>query len=355
MKLKKVLIMAGGTGGHVFPGLAVAKKMQAANIEVHWLGTPNGMESKLVFNANIFFHTITISGVRGKNFLQQLLAPFKLFFAILQAMRIIHKLKPDCVLGMGGFVSGPGGIASWLLRYPLVIHEQNAKAGMTNRWLAKVAKKVLEAFPNTFSASDKVVTVGNPVRKEIMELGDPAIRFQGRQGPLRLLVLGGSLGAQAINDLMPEVLEGCDFEVVHQTGEKHFAVTKVLYDNKKITAAKVMPFIHNMAEAYGHADLVLCRAGALTISELCAAGVGAILVPFPFAVDDHQTTNGNFMAEKQAAILIQQKVLTKEKLKALLEDFNQHREKCLIMAEKAYALRTGDACAKVLTICEEVL
>lgn len=359
-KLKKVIVMAGGTGGHVFPGLAVAKRMLEKGIEVHWLGTEKGLEAKLVPAAGFPIHFINISGLRGKGITNLLLTPFKLIAAIYQAQKIINQIKPDLVLGMGGFVSGPGGIASWILRTPIIIHEQNAKAGMTNTWLARVANKVLEAFPKTFSPSKKVITVGNPVRAEIAAIVKPEERLK-QQSPLRLLILGGSLGAQAINVLVPQVLAKIPLEerpeVLHQTGDKHLETTKDAYREAGISLSdsiKVVPFIQEMDDAYSKADLVLCRAGALTVSELCAAGLGAILIPFPFAVDDHQTANGNFMAQAGAAILIQQQELNVEKLAALLKEFYSNKEKCITMAKAAYALRRVDATEKVLTICEDL-
>lgn len=356
--LKKVLIMAGGTGGHVFPGLAVAKKMHDFGIEVHWLGTQKGLESRVVPEANFPIHYISITGLRGKGFKELLKAPFRLLVAIKQAKKIIQKINPDIVIGMGGFASGPGGIASRLLKKPLVIHEQNAKAGMTNRWLSKVAKKVLQAFPNTFPEAIQAETIGNPVRAEIANLKPPVTRFAERQSPMHLLVVGGSLGASAINELVPQALalipEELRPKVCHQTGEKHLAATQLAYEAAGVSA-ELIPFISDMSSAYEPQDLVLCRAGALTISELCAVGIGAILIPYPFATDDHQTMNGNFMAEKGAAILIQQKDLTPERLAALIKDFSVNREKCFAMAKAAYALKQKDAAIKVLTACEEIL
>lgn len=356
-KLKKALIMAGGTGGHVFPGLAVAKRMREAGVDVHWLGTQAGIEARIVPEAGIPVHFISISGVRGKRLKSILLAPFRLLSAVKQSLQIIREIQPDMVLGMGGFASGPGGIAAWLLRKPLVIHEQNAKAGLTNSWLAKVAKKVLEGFPHTFKKNSNIITVGNPVRDEIAHLSPPEARFQDVKTPLRLLVLGGSLGAQAINDLLPQAVAKLSAterpSVVHQTGEKHFAKTETAYRAAGVTA-EILPFIREMDKAYSSADLVLCRSGALTVAELCAAGLGAILVPFPHAVDDHQTANGNFMVAGGAAILIQQKDLTVDTLAALLKDFYSSREKCKAMAKAAYALRRVDATEKVFTICQEI-
>ena len=353
-KLKRVLITAGGTGGHVFPGLAVAKRLQDEGIEVQWLGTSQGLEAKLVPDAGIPIHFITISGIRGKGLKNLLLAPPRLLTAVMQARRLIRKLKPDIVLGMGGFASGPGGIASWLAGCPLVIHEQNAVPGTTNKWLAKVAKKVLEGFPGTFAKQQKVITVGNPVRNEIVEKTLP---HRGNKSRFTLLVVGGSLGAAAINTLLPEALailpESMRPEVYHQTGEKHYTEAMAAYTRAGISA-RIVPFIKEMHEAYSWADIVLCRSGALTIAELCVAGLGAILVPFPHAIDDHQTANANFMAKQSAAILIQQSALTSDKLADILQEFIQSPERCQAMAEAAYQLRMADATEKVLSICKEV-
>jgi UDP-N-acetylglucosamine--N-acetylmuramyl-(pentapeptide) pyrophosphoryl-undecaprenol N-acetylglucosamine transferase len=353
-KLNRVLIMAGGTGGHVFPGLAVAKRLLAENVEVHWLGTQQGLEAKLVPDAGIPLHFISISGIRGKGIKNLLTAGPRLLIAVTQAARLIRKLKPDLILGMGGFASGPGGIASWLLGYPLVIHEQNAKPGTTNKWLAKVAKKILEGFPNTFLKRENVMTVGNPVRSEIIEIAVPK---RGNKARFALLVVGGSLGASAINTLLPQALallpESMRPEIYHQTGEKHYADTIAAYQQAKVSA-KIVPFIKEMHEAYAWADIVLCRSGALTIAELCAAGLGAVLVPFPHAIDDHQTANANFMAKQNAALLVQQSALTADKLADILQEFIQSPERCQVMAEAAYQLRMVDATDKVLSICKEV-
>jgi UDP-N-acetylglucosamine--N-acetylmuramyl-(pentapeptide) pyrophosphoryl-undecaprenol N-acetylglucosamine transferase len=367
-KLKIVLVMAGGTGGHVFPGLAVANRLREQGVQVHWLGTQKGLEARVVPEANIPFHTISIGGLRGKGIKDLILAPYKLLFAVIQASRLIRQIQPDVVIGMGGFVSGPGGIASWLLRRPVVIHEQNATAGMTNTWLARIAKKVLEGFPGTFkkypSLAAKVITVGNPVRAEIANLPPPEIRFENRKKTLRLLVLGGSLGAQAINELLPRalVLLSADErpDVLHQAGEKHAEKTTAAYlaagliTSETTHSVDVVPFIREMDKAYSSADLVLCRAGALTVAELCAVGLGAILVPFPYAVDDHQTANGNIMVEQGAAKLIQQKDLTAEKLAGLLREFALSKDKCLTMAKAAYAIRRVDATDKVVLACNEL-
>lgn len=353
-EVKSILIMAGGTGGHVFPGLAVANYLREQGIAVHWLGTRKGIEAKLVPDAGFPIHYITISGLRGKGVMDLLWAPWRLARAIFQAQKVIRELKPDAVLGMGGFVSGPGGVASWLLRKKLIIHEQNAKPGLTNRWLAKMAARVLEGFPNTFSKRQSVVTTGNPVRKEIAGLPAPGLRMAARTTPPHLLVLGGSLGAQAINELLPRVLAKMPLavrpEVLHQTGEKHFAATVKAYEQVGVTA-NIVPFIAEMDKAYAWADFVLCRAGALTIAELCAAGVGAILVPFPYAVDDHQTANAGYMVNHAAALLVQQSALSEEVLEKMLYDLCRSADKRIGMAEAAYQLRHIDAVEKV---CQEV-
>lgn len=355
-QLKRVLIMAGGTGGHVFPGLAVAKYMRENGVEVHWLGTNQGFESKLVPEANFKLHTISITGLRGKGIKPLLSAPFKIASAILQANRIIKDTNPDVVIGMGGFASGPGGVASWLMRKPLVIHEQNAKAGLTNKILAKLAAKVLEAFPNSFTPQAKVITTGNPVRKEIENLPPPEQRLQVHK-PFRLLVLGGSLGAQAINDILPVALSQLSVDerpdVFHQTGDKNFEITKNAYETMGVEA-NLSPFVKDMAQAYSWADVVLCRSGALTVAELCAAGLGAILIPFPYAVDDHQTANANFMVNGMAALCIQQRELTETRLADTIRQFSQSPEKRLAMAQSAYQLRKVNVAEKIYNICKEV-
>jgi UDP-N-acetylglucosamine--N-acetylmuramyl-(pentapeptide) pyrophosphoryl-undecaprenol N-acetylglucosamine transferase len=353
-KLKSVLIMAGGTGGHVFPGLAVANYLKERGIEINWLGTEKGLEARLVPHAGIPIYYVPIGGVRGKNWKTKLFAPWKLFIAVISAIKIIHRLNPDIVLGMGGFASGPGGLAAWLLRKKLVIHEQNAKPGMTNRCLALFATKVLEGFPQTFKQSKKIVTVGNPVRKEIIKLS-AKIR-QNKE--VRLLVLGGSLGAEAINRLLPLALmrlpEVIRPIVCHQTGEKHYDQTLKAYKDAGVSA-EIVPFIIEMDKAYDMADIALCRAGALTIAELCAAGLGAILIPYPHAVDDHQTTNAQFMVENGAAILVQQALLTDELLASLLQDLCESVEKRIAMSKAAYKLRRIDASEKVVEICESLV
>ncbi|OAI49343.1 UDP-N-acetylglucosamine--N-acetylmuramyl-(pentapeptide) pyrophosphoryl-undecaprenol N-acetylglucosamine transferase [Gammaproteobacteria bacterium SCGC AG-212-F23] len=352
--IKRVLMMAGGTGGHVFPGLAVAHKFREQNIEVYWLGTKNGLEAKVVPAAGFPIEFISIAGVRGKGLRGLLLAPFRLFFAVIQSWKIIRRLQPDVVIGMGGFVSGPGGLASRLLNKKLVIHEQNAKAGLTNRYLAWFAARVLQGFPETFKSSKKIITTGNPVRAEIAAIPAPEQRMSVPQKSLRLLVLGGSLGAQAINECVPKVLSQMCVEdrpqVLHQTGEKHFAETKKIYEALHLEAT-VVPFIQDMATAYANADMVLCRAGALTIAELCAAGVGAILIPFPHAVDDHQTINAAYMVKEGAAILLLQSAMTVTTLSQALQKLIASRQ---TMAVAAYKLRKTDATDTVVKICKEI-
>lgn len=354
---KRVLIMAGGTGGHVFPGLAVARYMREQGVDVHWLGTQQGLESHLVPEAEFPLHLISISGLRGKGAKALLLAPFKLITAIGQARKVIRSVDPDIVIGMGGFVSGPGGIASWLMGRPLVIHEQNAKAGLTNKLLARFAKKILEGFPTAFKPQAKVIVVGNPVRHEIESLPAPQERFFTSHSPLRLLVLGGSLGAQALNALVPRSLELLSKEerpeVRHQTGDKHFDVAKNDYESIGIQAT-LTPFIQDMAEAYGWADIVLCRAGALTVAELCVAGLGAVFVPFPHAVDDHQTANADFMVKHKAALCVQQTELTPARLADIVREFNGAPEYRLAMAQAAYQLRKVKVAEKIYAICQEV-
>lgn len=356
-ELKCVLIMAGGTGGHVFPGLALAHYLRERGVAVHWLGTPQGLESRLVPEANIPMHLISISGLRGKGVKALLSAPYKIARAVLQSLRIMKEVKPDVVIGMGGFVSGPGGMASWLSRRPLIIHEQNAKAGFTNKMLAYVAKRVLEGFPAAFKPRPNVIVIGNPVRAEIGNLPAPEDRLTPARSPLRLLVLGGSLGAQAINEIVPRALARLEAgerpQVLHQTGDKHFEAAQAVYGALGIKA-DLKPFIKDMAQAYSWADMVLCRAGALTVAELCTVGLGAIFVPFPYAVDDHQTANANFMVKHNAAFCIQQAELTESRLADIVRELSVKPKERLAMAEAAYQLRNMKVTEKIFEICKEV-
>ncbi len=357
VKAKRVLIMAGGTGGHVFPGLSVAKCLRENGFDVHWMGTEKGLEAKIATANQFPLHLIHIQGVRGKGLKNLLLAPWRLTKAILEAMQIIRSLNPDVVIGMGGFVSGPGGIASFILHKKLIIHEQNARAGLTNRFLATFATKVLEGFPNTFKFRRNVMTIGNPVRREIAAIAAPIERFKERTAPVRLLVFGGSLGADAINQLLPQALAKLPAEVRpsvrHQAGEANYPRTAKSYEEHGI-AAEVVPFIHEMDKAYAWADMVLCRAGALTVAELCAAGLGAILIPYPYAVDDHQTANANFMANKKAAILAKQSTLNADILAVMLKELCISAERRQAMAVAAYQLRTVNAADQILNICKEI-
>lgn len=356
----KLLIMAGGTGGHIFPGLALADYVRARGVTVHWLGTQKGLESELVPAAGIPISFIPIQGVRGKNWKTKLLTPVYLLKAVMQAIRIIHEIQPDLVIGFGGFASGPGAIASWLLRKKLVIHEQNAIPGFTNRWLAHLADQVFEGFPNTFKRRKNVVTVGNPVRASIAGLPSPTQRFQSRDPsrPMRLLILGGSLGAHALNAVMPQALATLAPnerpEIVHQTGKNDCDAIQNAYENLGVSA-RVTPFIKEMDAVYAWADFVVCRAGALTIAELCAAGIGAILVPYPHAVDDHQTANALFLVNHQAACLLPQSQLNEQSLIALLKPFCHSFTERLRFAENAYPLRQPDPCEKIWNVCQEIL
>ncbi|HLV76652.1 MAG TPA: undecaprenyldiphospho-muramoylpentapeptide beta-N-acetylglucosaminyltransferase [Marinobacter sp.] len=353
---RRFLMMAGGTGGHVFPALATARALQERGHEVFWLGAAGGMEERLVGSTDIPLSTIHISGLRGKGKLALVLAPFRLMRGLGEAWTVVRRINPDCVVGMGGFVTGPGGVAAWMQRRPLVVHEQNAVAGMTNRWLTRFAATVLEAFPGSFG--DSVITrcTGNPVRKDVTALPGPADRLAGRSGPLRVLVVGGSLGAQVFNEQVPAALarlsEGERPEVRHQCGEKHLEAAQRAYESAGVSA-RIEPFIADMAEAYHWADLVVCRAGALTVSELCAAGAGAILVPFPHAVDDHQTRNGEHMVKAGAAILVPQSKFTAEGLAETLTQLAADRSKILGMAQAARSLARPDATERVVNYCLE--
>lgn len=357
MTVKKILIMAGGTGGHVIPGLTLAEYFLSKNSEVHWLGTQLGIEARLVPTDKISLHFISIAGVRGKGIKTLLLAPFRLLKAIIQAAKIIRKIHPDIIIGMGGFASGPGGIAAWLLRYPLIIHEQNSKAGMTNQCLRWFAKKTLTAFPNVFSANKKIQLVGNPVRTELLHLTPPEERLHGRPKKMNLLVFGGSLGARAINQLLPGVLANIHPDerpnVIHQTGEKLYQETIKLYEEHNVEA-KIVPFISNMKEVYEWADFVICRAGALSVAELCAVGLGAVLIPYPYAVDDHQTTNAKYLADHQAAYLLQERELTPEKLIFILNELYDSPYKRLMMAKAAYKLRRANTTEQIYQLSLEV-
>lgn len=353
---RRFLMMAGGTGGHVFPALATARALEARGHQVYWLGAEGGMEQRLISETEIPLSLIHISGLRGKGKLALLLAPVRLMRALGEAFTLVRRIRPDCVVGMGGFVTGPGGVAAWITRTPLVIHEQNAIAGLTNRLLVRFAETVLEAFPGSFGP--KVVTrcTGNPVREDLAAIPAPEARLAGRSGPLKLLVIGGSLGAQVFNQQLPEALallpESERPVVRHQCGERHADAARSAYEQQGVEAS-VEPFIKDMAGAYQWADLVLCRAGALTVSELCAVGIGAVLVPFPHAVDDHQTRNGQHMVAAKAAILIPQTKMTPAVLAETLGDLARDRGRVAEMAKAARGLARPDATERVVNYCLE--
>ncbi len=348
---KTLVVMAGGTGGHIMPGLAVAEHLHRQGWRVAWLGNPDGMEARLVPKRGYEMAWVRFSALRGKGLLRKLLLPFNLLRGFWQARRELKRLQPDVVLGMGGFISFPGGMMSSWLGIPLVLHEQNSVAGLANRVLAGVADRILTGFPHVLKKAD---WSGNPVRPEIAALPPPAARYAQHRGPLRLLVFGGSLGAAILNETVPQALallpEDQRPEVVHQSGEKHIESLRHRYEQAGVKA-HLVPFIEDMAGAYDWADVVLCRAGALTVAELAAAGVASILVPFPAAVDDHQTANARFLSSVGAAILLRQDDLTPERL-ALMG--NLSRDQLLQMAEKARALAKPDATADVARACEEL-
>jgi UDP-N-acetylglucosamine--N-acetylmuramyl-(pentapeptide) pyrophosphoryl-undecaprenol N-acetylglucosamine transferase len=351
---RPVLIMAGGTGGHVFPALAVADELVARGVAVSWLGTRRGLESRVVPAAGYPLETMRVSGLRGKGVMRLLLAPFMLLTAMLQAMVILLRLRPRAVLGMGGFASGPGGLIAWLLRRPLLIHEQNSVAGMTNRWLAPLARTVMEAFPGSLPEKYRPLHTGNPVRREITRLPEPAERLAQRQGVLRVLVIGGSLGAHALNTAVPAAVAGLSSgnacSVRHQTGKADLEKVRQAYAAAGVDA-QVSAFIDDMAAAYAWADLVVCRAGALSVAELAVVGVAAILVPYPHATDDHQTGNARFLADAGAAILVPQDTLDPQRLGKLLADFAAQREVLLEMACRARALALPQAARRVAELC----
>ncbi len=346
------MIMAGGTGGHVFPGLAVADQLRERGWNVIWLGSPAGMEAKLVPSRGYAMAPVQFSGLRGKGLVTVLLLPLRLLRAFWQALRALRAHQPDVVLGMGGYVAFPGGMMASLLNRPLVIHEQNSVAGLTNRVLARLADRVLAGFPGALPDAE---AVGNPVRSDIATLPDPVQRFSGRTGPLQVLVIGGSLGAAALNDIVPQALALLPStirpHVRHQSGAQHTAALRDNYQRAGVNADTVA-FIDDMAGAYSSADLVICRAGALTVAELAAAGVASILVPFPHAVDDHQTGNARYLTDAGAAVLLQQKDMTAGGLAALINSLN--RDSLLSMASKARAMARADATARVAQICEEL-
>jgi UDP-N-acetylglucosamine--N-acetylmuramyl-(pentapeptide) pyrophosphoryl-undecaprenol N-acetylglucosamine transferase len=344
-----VLIMAGGTGGHVFPALAVARLLRERRCEVTWVGTRRGLEARVVPADGFPIEWLSVAGLRGKGWRGWLAAPFQLARALWQALAIVRRRRPAVVLGLGGFVTGPGGVAAWLLRRPLVIHEQNAIAGLTNRLLARLARQVLEAFPGSFPPAVAARCVGNPVRREIAALPAPGQRFAARSGAIRVLVVGGSQGASRLNRCVPRALAllapRLSIEVWHQTGEREHQRTARAYAAVNLPG-RVAPFIEDMAEAYGWADLAVCRSGALTVSELAAAGLGAVLVPFPAAVDDHQTYNARHLTAAGAAVLIADSELAASGAQRLADELQRlcaDRAVLLQMAQRARARAVPDA------------
>jgi UDP-N-acetylglucosamine--N-acetylmuramyl-(pentapeptide) pyrophosphoryl-undecaprenol N-acetylglucosamine transferase len=352
-----IAIMAGGTGGHVFPALAVAEALRMRGADVVWIGTRAGIEARLVPEHGFAIEWLSVAGLRGKGLRTLIMAPLRLAGALGEAAGILSRRNPAAVLGMGGFVSGPGGLMARLQRRPLVIQEQNSVPGLTNQWLARIADRVFQAFPNSFPAARRAITTGNPVRTEIAALPSPAERFANRRAPARLLVVGGSLGALALNEtvakaiaLLPEPLRP---QVRHQAGERTLEVAQAAYRAAGIEA-EVTAFIADMADAYAWADLVICRSGALTVSELAAVGLPAIFIPYPHAVDDHQVGNARWLSDAGAAEVLLQREMTAERLEALLEPLLADPQRRLHMAEAARAKAMPDAAGQIADACLEV-
>jgi UDP-N-acetylglucosamine--N-acetylmuramyl-(pentapeptide) pyrophosphoryl-undecaprenol N-acetylglucosamine transferase len=356
-----VLMMAGGTGGHVYPALAVASELGSRGYRVQWLGTHRGLESRVVPAAGIKLHYLPVRGVRGKNPLHKLLSLVYLALAAVKALWLVLRLAPGCVVGMGGYVAGPGGVAAWLCRRPLLIHEQNAVAGTTNRLLAPLAKKIMAGFPGAFPNREHIVS-GNPVRRDLVDSAAASpYTFSGGR-PMRLLVLGGSLGAQPINNILPPVVRSLlgeqgsqAVEVWHQTGEAHATGVRDEYSELAQGPVRVMPFIEDMAAAYSWADLVLCRAGALTVAELAIMGRPAILVPLPHAIDDHQSANARTLSEAGAAILMPQGEMSEASLATCLNELLSQPQDLARMAEAAAGAALPEATAVVSSCCEDLI
>lgn len=361
---RTIMIMAGGTGGHVYPGLAVAQHLMGRGWKAVWLGTQAGLEAKIVPPHGIAMAWLSFGGVRGKGLLRKLLLPLHILIAFWQSAQALFRHRPDVVLGMGGYAAFPGGMMASLFNRPLVIHEQNAIAGLTNRVLACIADRVLVGFPKAFQGDkDRPLPCkrvdsrwsGNPVRADIAAIDAPSVRYASREGKLRVLVVGGSLGAQVLNEMVPRALALIDAaqrpEVVHQAGLKHIDALNANYGQAGVQAT-VLPFIEDMAARYAECDVVICRAGALTVAELAAAGVASVLVPFPHAVDDHQTTNAKFLSDAGAAVLLPQADLTAAKLAEMMRGFT--REQLVEMARKARALAKPDATEVVAGVCMEL-
>ncbi len=375
----KILIMAGGTGGHVFPALTIAELLMAQGVRVEWLGTRRGLEARVVPSHGIPLHFIRVSGLRGKSVVRKVLAPFWLLLALLQALLKLIKIRPNCVLGMGGFVTGPGGIAAWLLGKPLVLHEQNAIAGFTNQLLHPLAASVMEGLPGAFDRKREITrqawmrglikpgktkVIGNPVREAILRCGEQKLLHGDVETeldrPLQVLVVGGSLGAAAINQVVPEALamlhRQLPLSVLHQCGSNNLSQTSAWYEKAGVETGqdiRLVPFIEDMATAYGDADIVVCRAGAITVSELAVVGLASILVPLPIAVDDHQTENARILQAAGAAVIVPQQYLDATVLAEILKDFARDRNKCRQFGEAARKVARTDAAEQAVAICLE--
>lgn len=354
MSSKTFMLMAGGTGGHIFPALAVAQALRQEGQHVIWLGSEGAMETQIVPRHHIHLETLVIKGIRGSGWRRKVALPITLWRCVQAAIHILKKHRVEAVIGFGGFVTVPGGIAAKLLGIPIIIHEQNAVPGLSNKLLSHIARRVLYAFPKVFPDADGLV--GNPVRKEMTELAEPNERFANRTGRLKLLIVGGSLGAEALNRILPEALAQISVEkrpnVIHQAGRGKLEALQELYAINQVEA-ECTEFIDDMASAYAGADLVICRAGALTIAELSAVGVGALLIPYPFAVDDHQTANARFMVHAGAGLLLPQAQLTAHKLAEMLSGLS--REQCLQWAERARSLAILDSAREVAKIAIAVV
>ncbi len=360
-EVKTLLVMAGGTGGHIFPGIAVADELKAQGWKIHWLGTANKMEASIVPEHGYDISFINISGLRGKKLLSMLVMPFKLLQSLIQARRVIKAVKPDVVLGMGGYASAPGGLAAWLSKIPLIVHEQNAAAGLSNRLLARIANKVCCAFPNAFASGIDAEVVGNPLRASIGQHESLSKLSADEQTTKNILVVGGSLGAQVLNEVMPRSfahLVSADeaFSIWHQTGAGKQEQVIASYSELGLTTdnIKVSEFIKDMATAYQWADLVICRAGALTVSELAMAATPAIFVPLPHAVDDHQTKNALYLVKCNAAKLLPQKQLNKESITVLIGELFDQPEILENMAKAAYSAAKSDASQRIAKLCQQL-
>ncbi len=356
--IRTIAVFAGGTGGHVYPALAVAQELDSRGYSIHWLGTERGLESRVVPAAGYPLHTLRVRGLRGKGLVSRLQGVLAVFGALFEALQCLRRLRPVCALGMGGYVAGPAGVAAWLLRVPLVIHEQNSVAGTTNRLLCRFARRVLTAYPGAFAGSADTEQVGNPVRAELLQQGERIDFDYTGQRPLRLLVVGGSQGAQAINELVPAALAllpaSCQLDIRHQTGPAHSDAVTAAYQKETATAVEVLPFIEDMASAYAWADLVLCRAGALTVAELTIMSRPSILVPLPQAIDNHQTHNAEWLAQRGASLLVPQSELSAQSLADTLGELAAQPARLAAMASAAAEAARPQATRVVADICEEV-